>query len=92
MLNNGNSTSISIKSRLLLWLILPVIFILMITGYITYRVSRYFINIALERTFILQTKVLAHETEKFLEQCRQDLLLIAQDAVDLAKMRRFLAN
>lgn len=92
LLNNEISTSIGIKSRLLLWLILPVIFILMITGYITYRVSRYFINIALERTFILQTRVLAHKTENFLEQCRQDLLLIAQDSVDLAKMRRFLAN
>lgn len=89
-LNNGSS--ISIKNRLLLWLLIPVILILAVTGHITYRISRHFISIALERTVMLQTMALAHEIEAFLERCKKNLLMLAQNRSDLASMRHFLAS
>ncbi len=81
-----------IKTKLLVWLIPPVVLILAITGYITYRVTYHFIDIALERIIKVQTLVFTHEVEKFFDRCKQDLMFIAQDNIDSAKMRNFLAN
>jgi len=82
----------NIKTKLLVFIIPPVILILAITGYITYRVTCHFINIALERTISVQTLAFTHEVEKFFEKCKQDLIFIAQDNLDVAKMRGFLAK
>jgi len=82
----------SIKTKLLVCIIPPVVLILAITGYITYRITYHFINIALERIIRVQTLAFTHEVEKFLEKCKQDLMFIAQENLDAAKMRSFLAN
>ncbi|MFH2218985.1 MAG: sigma 54-interacting transcriptional regulator [Pseudomonadota bacterium] len=84
--------STSIKTKLLVWLIPPIVAILAITGYISYRVTCHFINIAIERVIRVQTLAFAHEIERFLERCRQDLAFVAQNELDLAGMRNFLAN
>jgi len=82
----------NIKTKLLVCIIPPVVLILAITGYITYRITYHFINIALERVIRVQTLAFTHEVEKFLEKCKQDLMFIAQDNLDIAKMRSFLAS
>jgi len=82
----------NIKTKLLVCIIPPVVLILAITGYVTYRITCHFINIALERTIRVQNLAFTHEVEKFLEKCKQDLMFIAQDNLDAAKMRSFLAN
>lgn len=82
----------NIKTKLLVWMIPPVVLILALTGYITYRITCHFIEIALERIIGVQTLAFTHEVEKFLEKCKQDLMLIAQDNLDVAKMRSYLVN
>lgn len=64
----------NIKTKLLVCIIPPVVLILAITGYITYRITYHFINIALERIIKVQTLAFTHEVEKFLEKCKQDLI------------------
>ena len=82
----------SLHTKLILWLIPPVMIILMITGYLSYRVSYQFINTALERTVKLQTRAIAHDIEQFFEQCKQDLLFIAQNQTDFDQIGSFLAK
>ncbi|NJL60245.1 MAG: hypothetical protein HC887_12060 [Desulfobacteraceae bacterium] len=92
LFNSRFSSSISIKHRLLLWLLIPVILILGVTGHITYRISRHFISIALERSVMLQTMALSHEIEAFLERCKKNLIMMAQNKIDPLDLRHFLAN
>ena len=69
----------SIKTRLMIGLIPPVLIILIITGYLTYFISSKFINSAIERSSQLQVMALTHEIEYFLDHCRQDLSNLAKE-------------
>jgi DNA-binding NtrC family response regulator len=81
----------SIKTRLMIGLIPPVLIILIVTGYITYFISSKFINSAIERSSQLQVMALNHEIEYFLDHCRQDLSNLAKENVSEDALRRFLA-
>jgi DNA-binding NtrC family response regulator len=82
----------SLRARLLLGLIPPVVLILVVTGYVTYRASTHFIRAALEWSTQIRADALALELERVLETCREDLTVIAQGDIDPARLRQFLEN
>jgi len=81
-----------LKTRLMLWLIPPVVLILLATGYLMYLIANNFIEIALQRTSRLQVMAMRHAVENFLDRSRQDLLQIAQNPVNFEEMRKFMAT
>jgi DNA-binding NtrC family response regulator len=81
----------SIKTRLMIGLIPPVLIILIVTGYLTYFISSKFIHSAIERSSQLQVMALNHEIEYFLDHCRQDLSNLAKGNLSEDALRRFLS-
>ncbi|MFZ0613127.1 MAG: sigma 54-interacting transcriptional regulator [Desulfobacterales bacterium] len=81
-----------LKTRLMLWLIPPVVLILLATGYLMYVIASNFIDIALQRTSRLQVMAMRHAVEEFLDRSRQDLLQIAQNPVGFDELRNFIAT
>jgi two-component system response regulator HydG len=81
-----------LRTRLILWLIPPVVLVLLTTGYLEYLIANNFIDIALQRTSRLQVMAMRHEVENFMERSRQDLLQIAQNFVNVENMRHFIAT
>ena len=84
----NNPNGLTMRSRLLFALIPSVMFILMVTGYITYLTSTHFLNQALERSSRLQVKAVAHEIEAVLAKGMQDLLFISRNFSDGEKLRK----
>jgi DNA-binding NtrC family response regulator len=69
-----------------------VVATLMATGYLTYRVSNHFIRLALEKAALIDVVGLADDMEQFLEKCRKDLSIIAQESPNPANLSRYLAS
>ncbi len=88
-LRNAILTS-SLKTRLLLGLIPPVILLMVVTGYFTYLISRQFINQALERSAILETLLLRNELEHLLDRYREDLFDFAAKPLQAEGLRLYL--
>lgn len=88
-LRNAMLTS-SLKTRLLLGLIPPVILLMAATGYFTYLISRQFIDQALERSAILETLLLRNELERLLDRYREDLSDVAAKPLRAEELRLFL--
>ncbi|WP_147820733.1 sigma-54-dependent transcriptional regulator [Salidesulfovibrio onnuriiensis] len=81
---------LGIRGKLLLALLPPIILILMVSGYTSYKVSEEYIDIALERTVRVHTLAIAHELEQRLEQCREDLLFLALGDMRAQNLRSLL--
>ncbi len=86
----GGFSAWSIRKRLFLVLIPPIMFILAVTGYATSRVSAHYLRLALERNARLLSMAQAHEMERLLGNARDDLLYLAQSPVTQAGLARFL--
>jgi two-component system response regulator HydG len=84
--------AMSLSGRLMLWLIPPVVAILLVTGYITHRVSARFVQVALERNTMLQARILANESTQLFESCKQSLRFLANQVIDTGKLHDYLAN
>ena len=69
---------LGLRGKLLAALLPPIILVLLVAGYVSYRVSGQFIDIALSRTVRMHTLAIAHEVEHYLDRCRLDLLLLSQ--------------
>jgi DNA-binding NtrC family response regulator len=82
----------SIKTRLMVFLIPPIIFLMAITGYINYSISKDFINNAIKRSSHLQVMALRHELESFLDRWRDDTLGLSRNSIDENTLRSFLTN
>ncbi len=78
-----------LREKLLLALIPPVVCILVFTGYMTWWFSQQFLTEVLERNVRMQSLAISHEVEIFLEQCREDLLLLAQGLVSKERLVHF---
>lgn len=78
-----------LRTRLFLALIPSVVAILAITGYITHWSANRFLHEALERNVATQTLAMAYQLEIFLNQCREDLLVMAQGPVSQMDLLRF---
>lgn len=82
----------SLKTRLIIGLIPPVLIILIITGYINYTISREIIGNAVERSSQLQAFSARQELESFLEGWRLDVCNLSQEGIDAGSIYRFLAR
>jgi len=82
----------SLKTRLMLCLIPPVVLIVVITGYITYLISKQSIGDAVQRTSRLQTVAVRNEIESYLERWRQDITYLAQEYVNPEVLQKFIAK
>lgn len=91
MVRNAIRSS-SLKTRMILGLIPPVLIILMITGYINYFISRDLIGNAVERSSKLQALSAKREIESFLEHWRLDVFNLSQEKLDADSIHRFLAK
>jgi DNA-binding NtrC family response regulator len=80
----------SLKTRLMVGLIPPVVIIMIFTGYITYLISKQSVGNAIERTSRLQTVAVRNEIEGYLERCRQDITNFAQTEISTEGLRKFI--
>jgi len=78
-----------LREKLLLALIPPVVCILVFTGYMTWWFSQQFLTEVLERNVRMQSLAISHAVETFLEQCREDLLLLAQTPMSKEQLVHF---
>jgi transcriptional regulator with AAA-type ATPase domain len=82
----------SIKTKLFICLIPPIILILVATGVISYHFSSSFIRNGLERAAQAQAIALAGKVESTFEICRRDLQHIAQENPTIDKLPDYLRN
>jgi DNA-binding NtrC family response regulator len=82
----------SLKTRLMLGLIPPVVVIMVFTGYVTYVISKQSLGSALQRTSRLQTAAVRNEIEGYLERCRQDITYLAMQDVNAQILYRFISK
>ena len=68
----------------------PVIFILLVTGFVSNWFSSRFLNSALERSSRLQCLAQGHEIENVLERCRIDLIFLSQYPPSKDEFMKFL--
>jgi len=66
--------------------------ILILTGYITLCFSRKFLNEAVKENLQIQTVAVARDLEIFLQQCNENLSVIAQGPVTESRFHRFLES
>lgn len=81
----------SIRKKLLTAILPPVIFIILLTGFVSNWFSSRFLNMALERSSRLQCLAQGHEIERLLERCRIDLITLSQNPAGKEDLKKFLA-
>ncbi len=81
-----------LRTKLLVTLIPSVVIILILTGYITIWFSHKFLNEAVKGSLQIQTDTLAREFEVFLQQCKDDLRIVAQSPIARSEFHRFLES
>ena len=81
----------SIRKKLLTAILPPVIFIILVTGFVSNWFSSRFLNMALERSSRLQCLAQGHEIESLLERCRIDLITLSQHPSGKDDLKKFLA-
>ncbi|MBI5844047.1 MAG: sigma 54-interacting transcriptional regulator [Deltaproteobacteria bacterium] len=82
----------SIRKRLFYTLIPPIVFILAATGYVTYRTSCHYLNLALSRNSGLMAMAQAREIENALNTAKEELLLLAAVPVTPESLRHFMSS
>jgi two-component system response regulator HydG len=81
----------SIRKKLITAILPPVIFIILITGFVSNWFSSKFLNMALERSSRLQCIAQGHEIESLLERSRIDLITLSQQPASKDELKNFLA-
>ena len=81
----------SIRKKLITAILPPVIFIILVTGFVSNWFSSRFLNMALERSSRLQCLAQGHEIESLLERCRIDLITLSQHPAGKDDLKQFLA-
>ncbi len=81
----------SIRKKLITAILPPVIFIILVTGFVSNWFSSRFLNMALERSSRLQCLAQGHEIESLLERCRIDLITLSQHPAGKEDLKQFLA-
>ncbi|MGE4291646.1 MAG: sigma 54-interacting transcriptional regulator [Desulfovibrio sp.] len=84
--------SLGLKAKLMITILPCLVIILMATGYITYRLSTDYMDIALERNVRIRDLAQANAVERFLDQCRRDLLLAAHQPLNEQAMLKLLRD
>lgn len=79
-----------LRTKLFLALIPAVLCVIAATGWVGYKISDSFVHVGVERMTRVVTLSMAHALEEYLEDCRADLVYVAQDPLTPANMRAFL--
>jgi DNA-binding NtrC family response regulator len=82
----------SLKTRLMLGLIPPVICIILLAGYFSYQVSKQSIGSAVQRATRLQALAARNAIEAYLDRFREDISYLAQEPITPSALHRFLAK
>ena len=82
----------SIRNKLILAILPPVILILLITGFVSHWFSAQYLSTALERSSRLTCVAQAHHIESLLEQARLDLAYLANLPISVENARHFLEH
>ncbi|KHK02338.1 sigma 54-interacting transcriptional regulator [Desulfovibrio sp. TomC] len=80
----------SIRKKLLVFLIPPVILTLGATGFVLNLFSNRYIDLALGRSSLTMTLAQAHEIEIVLEGCREDIVALAHRPMTRERLRNFM--
>lgn len=80
----------SIRKKLLVFLIPPVVVVLAATGLVLNVFSNRYIDMALGRTTLTMTLAQAHEIETLLEGCREDIVAMSYRAMTRERLRHFM--
>lgn len=84
----------TLKKRLMVALIPPILFILVLTGYLTAWISNNYLEDEVKKTLQVQAAALSRHVESFFEHCTKDLHLLSQSPItqnnlaDFAKSRK----
>ena len=81
----------SIRKKLLVFLIPPVILTLGVTGFVLNVFSNRYIDLALGRSSLTMTLAQAHEIEVVLEGCREDIVALAHRPMTRERLHNFMA-
>ena len=81
----------SIRKKLLVFLIPPVILTLGVTGFVLNIYSNRYIDLALGRSSLTMTLAQAHEIEVVLEGCREDIVALAHRPITRERLHNFMA-
>ncbi len=84
--------SSSLRTKLMVMLLPPVMAIIIVTGYMAYQVSVDFLHIALGRNVRVQTLAMRHELEAYLADSRRDLLYLARQELNAETLTSFMAD
>ena len=82
----------SLKTRLVLQITATVLVLMIIAGFVTYRISQNFISTALERSTRIQLVAIRHALETFLQDRQKDMLLIVEQDLHPDELENYLAN
>ncbi|WP_054032273.1 sigma 54-interacting transcriptional regulator [Desulfatitalea tepidiphila] len=82
----------TLQAKMRLGLIPPIILVLVLTGYLSFRLHAVFINEMLESAARLQVQALSRDVESYLAAGARDLRLIARNAPDPEALRNHLAT
>lgn len=80
----------SIRKKLLVFLIPPVVVVLAATGFVLNVFSNRYIDMALGRTTLTMTLAQAHEIETLLEGCREDIVAMSSRGMTRERLRHFM--
>ena len=82
----------SLKARLVVQITATVLALMIIAGFVTYKISQSFISSALERSTRIQLIAMRHALETFLQDRQTDLLLITRQDLHPDELEDYLAN
>lgn len=82
----------SLRTKLLATMIPLVVLILLATGQVNYKVMNSYIEEGLSRTVRLQTMAMANALAGYLDDCRRELLFLAQGDLSPVRLRDYLLS
>lgn len=85
-------TGMSLRQKLFLVVLMPVVISLLISGWISNVFSSKFLNLALQRTSYTSGLVQAYEVERFLNQARQSLIGLSREAISPDILEHWIRN
>jgi DNA-binding NtrC family response regulator len=83
---------LGLRGQLLLALLPSILAILLFSGYASYKVSNDYIDIALMRNVKVHTLAIVHEIERFMDDCRTNLLVFSFEEMRAEALKKKLEN
>jgi DNA-binding NtrC family response regulator len=82
----------SLRQKLFLVVLLPVVFSLLISGWVTNVFSSKFLNLALQRTSYMSGLAQAYEIERLLDQARRSIICLSGEMISPEKLESWIRD